>query len=92
MLTAALNVWTALTGIRAEPGVIDMAIAGTWMEAEADTAMLVTDVAVMVTLRSLEGIFAGALYVADVLVISLSVPAPDAGDIAQVTPICPGSY
>src|SRR5262245_5216862 len=45
----------------------------------------------MVTVTSAGGIPAGALYVTDVFVASLSVPAPDAGKIDHVTPWFDGS-
>jgi hypothetical protein len=51
-----------------------------------------TEVAVMVTVRSLAGGLAGALYVTVVLVAPLRVPAPDAGERVQVTPLFEVSY
>jgi hypothetical protein len=46
----------------------------------------------MVTVRSLAGGLAGALYVTVVLVAPLRVPAPDAGERVQVTPLFEVSY
>jgi len=70
---------------------IETMLAGTVTVAEP-TVLLEMDVAVMVTVISLGGGFGGALYVTDVPVAALSVPAPDAGEIAQVTLVCRGSY
>jgi len=72
-------------------GMIETMLAGTVTVAEP-TVLLEMDVAVMVTVISLGGGFGGALYVTDVPVAALSVPAPDAGEIAQVTLVCRGSY
>jgi len=60
-LTVALNRITEFTGIKAEPGATETVMAGMVMEAEADTDALVREVAVIVTLRSLDGAWAGAL-------------------------------
>ena len=86
-----MKIWTDFTGISAEFGATETAIAGTVMTAVPEAA-LVRDVAVMVTLRSLTGALAGALYVAAVLLRFVSVPAPDDGEIDQLTPVCAGSY
>jgi hypothetical protein len=66
-------------------------LAGTVTVAEP-TVLPEMDVAVMVTVTSLGGGFGGALYVTEVPVAALSVPAPEAGAIAQVTPLCEGSF
>lgn len=52
---------------------------------EEERFALCTDVAVMVTVVALVTL-AGAAYVADVVVVFISVPAPVAGEIDQVTP------
>ena len=91
-LTVALNVATDLTGIRAESGATETAIAGTVIAALPDLAVLAREVAVTVTPRLLRGAPGGALYVTEVVVALLRVPAPDVGDIAQATPAALGSY
>jgi hypothetical protein len=55
-------------------------------------AALVSDVAVMVVLRLVAGALAGALYVAEVLLTFVSVPAPEDGEIDQLTPVDAGSF
>jgi hypothetical protein len=89
--TVAVKVWTDFTGISRESGDSETAIAGTVIAAVPEAA-LVRDVAVMVAPRLLAGALAGALYVAEVLLRFVSVPAPDGGDIDQLTPVCAGSY
>ncbi len=64
---------------------------GTVMVTGADFDVSVTEVAVMVTFRTPAGGLAGALYVTAVLLALLRVPAPDDGDMAQVTPLLVGS-
>ena len=89
--TVALKVWTDFTGISTESGATETAIAGTVMAAVPEAA-LVRDVAVMVAVRLLTGALAGALNVAEVLLRFVSVPAPDDGEIDQLTPVCAGSF
>ena len=86
-----MKVWTDFTGISTESGATETVIAGTVMAAVPEAA-LVRDVAVMVAVISLTGALAGALYVAEVLLRFVSVPAPDDGEIDQLTPVCAGSY
>src|SRR5712691_10130746 len=73
------------------PCVIETAIAGTVTAAEVDPNGSATEVAATVTVRSLAGGVAGALYVTEVLVGLVRVPAPEAGETVQVTPLCAGS-
>ena len=89
--TVAVKVWTEFTGISTESGATETVIAGTVIAA-VPAAALVSDVAVMVALRLLAGALAGALYVAEVLLRFVSVPAPDGGEIDQLTPVCAGSF
>src|SRR4029077_18716344 len=70
-------------------GVMETATAATLTVDEPDFDVSSREVAVMVTLRSIPGL-AGALYVTDMLVTLLSVPAPD-GERVQVTPWLDGS-
>ena len=81
----------ALTGMRAELGETETLIARTVMVAEPDFDVSATEVAVMVTCKLLSGGLAGALYVTELLVTLLRVPAPDVGDMVQVTPLLLGS-
>ncbi len=77
-------------------------MAGTVTVAEVAANVSATEVAVTVTIKSLAGGVDGALYVTEVvveLVIYVTevvvelvrVPAPDAGERLQVTPLCAGS-
>ena len=75
----------------AELGEMETVIAGTVTVAEKVLVASVTEVAEMVTATSLGGAVADALNVTDVFVTSLSVPAPDAGEMLQTTPALPGS-
>ena len=75
----------------AELGEMETAIAGTVTVAGELLVASVTEVAVMVTTTSLGGALAGALNLTDVFVTSLSVPAPDAGEMLQTTPALLGS-
>jgi hypothetical protein len=50
-----------VAGIRAESGFTDTEIAGSVMDAEAETAVFVMDVAVIVTVTSSDGATEGAL-------------------------------
>jgi hypothetical protein len=84
--TVAVNVWVEPAETVAELGAIVTTLAGTVRVAESDADGLVTEVAVMVTMRSLGGGLAGGLYATDVLVMLLSVPAPEAGEMLHVTP------
>jgi hypothetical protein len=61
------------------------------MITEADFDVSITEVAVIVTVRSLAGGVAGALYVTEELVILIRLPAPDAGEMVQATPWPDGS-
>jgi hypothetical protein len=70
---------------------METAIAGTVTVAGEFLVASVIEVAVMVTTTSLGGALGGALNVTDVLVTSLSVPAPDAGEMLQTTPALAGS-
>ena len=90
--TVAVKVWLLPAGTVAVPGETETALAGTVRVALADIEVLETDVAVTVTTTSVGGGAAGALYVAEVLVMLLSVPAPEAGEIDQVTPAFAGSF
>jgi len=74
------------------PGETDTVIAGTVMLAVSDLVLSATEVAVMLTARSLVGVLAGALYVTEVLVALLSVPPPVAGEMLHVTPAFEGSF
>jgi hypothetical protein len=80
-----------LIGMRAEDGETPTLIAGTVRPSEFDFDGSATEVAVTVTFKSLVGGLAGALYVAELPVTLLSVPAPDAGEMVQVTPLSFGS-
>jgi hypothetical protein len=62
------------------------------MIAESDFKASSRDVAVIVTVRFASGGSAGALYVTEVSVGSERVPAPDEGEIDQVTPRCEVSF
>jgi len=75
------------TGTDAELGMTDTVLDGTVIVAAEDVDGLVTEVAVMVTMRSFDGELLGELYVTDVLLTLLSVPAPEAGDMLHVTPL-----
>ncbi len=59
--TVALNCWEMFTGIRALVGAAETVIAGTVTAEAPDTAGLKTEVAVIVTARSLVGTVAGAV-------------------------------
>jgi hypothetical protein len=65
--------------------------AGSVMVAAALRVESVTEVAVMVTVTSLAGAVGGAVYVTEVLVALLRVPALEVGETDQVTPLCAGS-
>jgi len=71
----------------AEVGETDTVTGWTVTVADADFDISSTELAVMVTVRLLAGALAGALYVAEVPVILLRVPAPEAGERVQVTPL-----
>lgn len=71
--------------------VMETAIAGTVKVAELEPSGSETEVAVMVTVRSSAGGVAGALYVTEVPVTLIRVPAPDTGERVQVTPLLAGS-
>ena len=73
-------------------GSTEIMIAGTTTLADADIVGVAPEVAVMVTAKSFDGGLAGALKVAEVLVALVSVPAPDAGEIVQVTPEFEASF
>src|SRR6185369_12327903 len=75
--TCPVNTCVALNGISPAPGETDTAIAGTTMLAKPDLVVSAAEVAVTVTVRSLTGAVAGALYVTDVLVAFVSVPPSD---------------
>jgi hypothetical protein len=64
---------------------------GTLMVAEADFDVSAMDVAVMVTVRWVAGGVTGGLYVTELGVISIRLPAPEAGEMVQVTPWPDGS-
>src|SRR5438132_1117521 len=70
---------------------METAMAGTVTMAELDANGSATEVAVTVTVKSLAGGVDGALYVTAVVVGLVRDPAPDAGDMAQVTPLLVGS-
>jgi len=74
------------------PGVTETVIAGTVMLPVSDFVLSATEVAVMLTVRSLAGVLAGALYVTEVLVVLLSVPAPVGGERLHVTPAFEESF
>ena len=71
--------------------VIATTMAGTVTVAEVAANVSATEVAVTVTIKSLAGGVDGALYVTEVVVELVRVPAPDAGERLQVTPLCAGS-
>jgi hypothetical protein len=91
LLIVALYCKLALIGMSAEAGVTVMVMARTVMGALPDTLVSATDVAVTVTSSSLTGGVGGALYVTDVLVAFVRVPAPVVGDMDHVTPWFEGS-
>jgi len=66
-------------------------MAGTVTVAEVAANVSATEVAVTITVKSLAGGVDGALYVTEVVVELVRVPAPDAGERLQVTPLCAGS-
>ncbi len=70
---------------------IATAMAGTVTVAEVAANVSATEVAVTITVKSLAGGVDGALYVTEVVVELVRVPAPDAGERLQVTPLCAGS-
>jgi len=82
-----------------EPPVFTSAVAGatetfsvgTLTVAEADFDGSAIDVAVMVTVRRVAGGVTGGLYVTELGVTSLRVPAPDAGEMVHFTPRPDGS-
>jgi hypothetical protein len=59
--SVAVNCWLTFTGIRALPGVTATVIAGTVTLAVPDAEVLVTEVAVTVTVKSLAGGVVGAV-------------------------------
>jgi hypothetical protein len=61
LLTVPVNCWAMFNGSSAPPGAADTVIAGTVTNAEADAEVLVTEVAVMVTIKSAEGGVLGAV-------------------------------
>jgi hypothetical protein len=70
---------------------METAIAGTVIIAELAPNVSATDVAERVTVRSLAGGVAGALYITELPVTLLKVPAPVAGERVQMTPWFEGS-
>ena len=61
LVTVAVNFAVALASTLAVPGVTETAIAGITMVAKADAEVLVTEVAVMVTVKSAAGGVLGAV-------------------------------
>lgn len=92
LFTEAVIGTAAFSGINAEAGATATVMARTVIPALPDFVLSAIEVAVMVTLVSLAGGVGGAVYVAVVLLSLLSVPAPDVGLIAHVTPWPDGSY
>ena len=90
-MTVTVKSCVVLAATVAELGETETVIAGTVTVAGEVFVASVTEVAVMVTATSLGGALAGALNVTDVFVTSLSVPAPDTGEMLQITPALPGS-
>jgi hypothetical protein len=91
LVTVAVKFPVLLGWTVAEFGDTDTVTAGIVTVADPDFDISSTEVAVMVTFMSLAGGLAGALYVTEVLVTLLRVPAPDAGERLQVTPLLAAS-
>jgi len=74
---------------------IETVVPGTVRVAELDTAVLATEVAVMVTVKSPTGYAVGAVYVVEAplgVVVGESEPhGPGEQETLQVTPLCVGS-
>jgi hypothetical protein len=73
--------WVMLTGMMAEIGETEIVIARTVTVTKADFVESDLEVAVMVTGKFAVGGVEGAVYVTEVPVGALSVPAPDVGEV-----------
>jgi len=92
LVTVAVKICLVPAATVAPFGSTEIMIAGTTTFADADVVGVAAEVAVMVTAKSFDGGLAGALKVTEVLVTLVSVPAPDTGEIVQVTPEFEASF